>query len=63
MKDICVRKKTVKVVGYLTEEDGRLVIESYVNKDEPPVVTDVNELLGDIGGLQVQILAESEEEL
>lgn len=63
MKDTCIRKKTVKVIGYLTEEDGKLVIESYIDKDEPPVITDVNELLNDIVGLQVQILAEIEEQL
>lgn len=61
MKDVYFHKNIIKATGYLTtDEQGNMVIEAYLGKDEPPTIIDVNELLESMVGLQVQISAEKE---
>lgn len=61
MKDVYFHKNIIKVIGYLTTDDnGNKIVEAYVEKDAPPIVIDVEELLDAMVGLQVQISAEKE---
>lgn len=61
MKDIYSRKTTIKVVGFLTEdENGTRYIEVYENKDEPPTIVMLDDLIEDMIGKQVQIGSEED---
>lgn len=61
MKDVYSRKTTIKVVGFLTEdENGTRYIEVYENKDEPPTIVMLDDLIEDMIGKQVQIGSEED---
>lgn len=61
MKDVYFHKNIIKAIGYLTTDDnGDRIIEAYVEKDAPPVIISVDDLLEAMIGLQVQISAEKE---
>jgi hypothetical protein len=61
MKDVYFHKNIIKAIGYLTTDDnGDRIIEAYVEKDAPPVIISVDDLLEAMMGLQVQISAEKE---
>lgn len=61
MKDVYSRKTTIKVVGFLTEdENGNKYIEVYENKDEPPTIVMLDELINDMIGKQISINSEED---
>lgn len=61
MKDVYSKTKTIKAVGYLEKnDDGDYVVEVYEKKDKAPTIVMVDELLADMEGLRVSIVAEQE---
>ena len=61
MKDVYSNTKTIKAVGYLEKnDDGDYIVEVYEKKDEAPTIVMVDELLADMEGLRVSIVAEQE---
>lgn len=61
MKDVYSKTKTIKAVGYLEKnDDGDYIVEVYEKKDEAPTIVMVDELLVDMEGLRVSIVAEQE---
>lgn len=61
MKDVYSKKTTIKVIGYLTEdENGNRYIEVYENKDEPPTIVSLDALIGEMVGKQISISSEED---
>lgn len=61
MKDVYSKKTTIKVVGYLTEdENGNRYIEVYENKDEPPTIVSLDALIDEMVGKQISISSEED---
>lgn len=61
MKDVYSKKTTIKVIGYLTEdENGNRYIEVYENKDEPPTIVSLDALIDEMVGKQISISSEED---
>lgn len=61
MKDVYSKKTTIKVIGYLTEdENGDRYIEVYENKDEPPTIVSLDVLIDEMVGKQISISSEED---
>lgn len=61
MKDVYSKKTTIKVIGYLTEdENGNRYIEVYENKDEPPTIVSLDVLINEMVGKQISISSEGD---
>lgn len=61
MKDVYSKKTTIKVIGYLTEdENGNRYIEVYENKDEPPTIVLLDALIDEMVGKQISISSEED---
>lgn len=61
MKDVYSKKTTIKVIGYLTEdENGNRYIEVYENKDEPPTIVSLDVLINEMVGKQISISSEED---
>ena len=61
MKDVYSKKTTIKVIGYLTEdENGNRYIEVYENKDEPPSIVSLDALIDEMVGKQISISSEED---
>lgn len=61
MKDVYSKKTTIKVIGYLTEdENGDRYIEVYENKDEPPTIVSLDALIDEMVGKQISISSEED---
>lgn len=61
MKDVYSKKTTIKVIGYLTEdENGNRYIEVYENKDEPPTIVSLDALINEMIGKQISISSEED---
>lgn len=61
MKDVYSKKTTIKVIGYLTEdENGDRYIEVYENKDEPPTIVSLDVLINEMVGKQISISSEED---
>ncbi len=61
MKDVYSKKTTIKVIGYMTEdENGDRYIEVYENKDEPPTIVSLDALINEMVGKQISISSEED---
>lgn len=61
MKDVYSKKTTIKVIGYLTEdENGNRYIEVYENKDEPLTIVSLDALINEMIGKQISISSEED---
>nr|DAG56754.1 MAG TPA: YonK protein [Caudoviricetes sp.] len=61
MKDVYSKKTTIKVIGYLTEDENRnRYIEVYENKDEPPTIVSLDALINEMVGKQISISSEED---
>lgn len=61
MKDVYSKKTTIKVIGYLTEdENGNRYIEVYENKDEQPTIVSLDALIDEMVGKQISISSEED---
>ena len=61
MKDVYSKKTTIKVIGYLTEdENGNRYIEVYENKEEPPTIVSLDALIDEMVGKQISISSEED---
>lgn len=61
MKDVYSKKTTIKVIGYLTEdENGNRYIKVYENKDEQPTIVSLDALIDEMVGKQISISSEED---
>lgn len=58
MKDTFSKTTIIKAIGYLTKDDmGNYIIEIYDEKDDSPLIVQVDELLQDMKGRQVSFIS------